>query len=84
MWKTILDTVVGNFGKSTSVFGKLNLTDVKKIARTAALVGAGAALAHLTGALDTVEWGLAETVILAALTAATEAVQRAMKDNSEE
>lgn len=84
MWNKIWDAITGNFGKSTSLFGKFNITDAKKVFRTACLVGAGAVLASLTGALDNVDWGVSEGLILALLTAGTEAVQRLLKNNKEE
>jgi hypothetical protein len=84
MANKIWDIIIGNFGESTSLFGKLNKQDVYKILRTASLIGVGSALAYMTGALDTVEWGVSEAVILAGLTAATEAVQRLLKDNKGE
>ena len=79
IWKII----VGNFGESDSIFGKLNKTDALKILRTAGLVSVGAGVAYLTGALDTVEWGLSEQLILLGLTAITETIQRLLKDNKE-
>jgi hypothetical protein len=84
MANKIWDIIIGNFGESTSLFGKLNKQDAYKILRTASLIGVGSALAYMTGALDTVEWGVSEAVILAGLTAATEAVQRLLKDNKGE
>jgi len=78
----IWEIIVGNFGESDSVFGKFNRKDLFKILRTAGLVSVGAGLAYMTGALDTVEWGLSEQLILVALTAATETVQRLLKDNT--
>lgn len=84
MLNKIIKVLVGNFGKSDSVVGNFNKKDALKTLRTATLAGAAAFVAHWTGFFGDVDWGLIETVSVAGLTAALEALQRVLKDNSEE
>lgn len=87
-WTKIVDILVGNFGKSDSAVGTFNKKDFLKTMRTASLAALGAAAVAFagswTGYLETVDWGLLETLMTAGIAACLEALQRWRKDNTKE
>lgn len=77
--KKILEGFLGNL--STSGAFKLNLTDVGKLLRNAGIVGAGAALAYLTGNVGNIDVGSATMVLVPVFTFLLDAGYRYFKDN---